>query len=289
MNTTWKDLQKWVFFMNTSLSFLTGGQKQDLGKWLPCQPAAPLLPSLTALQSCLAHCLHLFFGSGSFTFLCWAGSSNMTTVIAKEVFLLYFFLTEPVFHMGKTYLYSYESIIVHGLPDRSLATAGVRLASKVEISRVSHSDHLLQVNHRGHRNPPTHWYHAVKEARFMPPGWQNMWQKDVELTQKLWALPTAGMTLQAQCQSKQFPSGSDDSPARAEVWTWALSSVPCTPQLWWGEPRALLKGLQLHPECFGLLAGTYREHHRLTHSLLLCRKELELLQLCCHQYLSPLD
>ncbi|NXP00028.1 VIT2 protein, partial [Certhia brachydactyla] len=56
-----------------------------------------------------------------------------------------FFLTEPVFHMGKTYLYSYESIIVHGLSDRSLAMAGVRLASKVEISRVSHSEHLLQI------------------------------------------------------------------------------------------------------------------------------------------------
>ncbi|OWK64501.1 Vitellogenin-2 [Lonchura striata] len=47
--------------------------------------------------------------------------------------------------MGKTYLYSYESLIMHGLPDRSLAMAGVRLASKVEISRVSHSDHLLQI------------------------------------------------------------------------------------------------------------------------------------------------
>ncbi|XP_068879090.1 vitellogenin-2-like isoform X1 [Aphelocoma coerulescens] len=52
---------------------------------------------------------------------------------------------EPVFHMGKTYLYSYESIIVHGFPDRSLAMAGVRLTSQVEISRVSHSDHLLQI------------------------------------------------------------------------------------------------------------------------------------------------
>ncbi|NXQ18064.1 VIT2 protein, partial [Peucedramus taeniatus] len=58
---------------------------------------------------------------------------------------IFFSLTEPVFHMGKTYLYSYESIIMHGLPDRSLAMAGVRLASKVEISRVSHSDHLLQI------------------------------------------------------------------------------------------------------------------------------------------------
>lgn len=58
--------------------------------------------------------------------------------------------------MGTTYLYSYETIIVHGFPDRSLAMAGVRLASKVEISRVSQSDHLLQVNHRGHRSSPTH-------------------------------------------------------------------------------------------------------------------------------------
>ncbi|XP_066048653.1 vitellogenin-2-like [Chamaea fasciata] len=52
---------------------------------------------------------------------------------------------EPVFHMGKTYLFSYETIILHELTDRSLATAGVRLTSKVEISRVSHSDHLLQI------------------------------------------------------------------------------------------------------------------------------------------------
>lgn len=75
--------------------------------------------------------------------------------------------------MGKTYLYSYETILVHGLTDRSLAMAGVRLASKVEISRVSHSEHLLQVNHHGHRSPPTHQYHAVKDALFIPSGWQN--------------------------------------------------------------------------------------------------------------------
>lgn len=76
--------------------------------------------------------------------------------------------------MGKTYLYSYESIIVHGLPERSLAMAGLRLASKVEISRVSHSDHLVQVNHPGHRNPPTHpQYPALKDASFIPSGWQN--------------------------------------------------------------------------------------------------------------------
>ncbi|NXF79637.1 VIT2 protein, partial [Sclerurus mexicanus] len=56
-----------------------------------------------------------------------------------------FFLIEPVFHMGKTYLYSYDSVIVHGLPERGLAMAGVRFSGKVEISRVSQSDHLLQI------------------------------------------------------------------------------------------------------------------------------------------------
>ncbi|KAF1604145.1 Vitellogenin-2, partial [Eudyptes chrysolophus] len=56
-----------------------------------------------------------------------------------------FFLIEPVFHTGKTYLYGYKSFILHGLPDRGLAMAGVRLTCKLEISRVSRSDHLLQI------------------------------------------------------------------------------------------------------------------------------------------------
>ncbi|NXG03425.1 VIT2 protein, partial [Sakesphorus luctuosus] len=57
----------------------------------------------------------------------------------------FFFLLEPVFLMGKTYLYGYDSIIVHGLPERGLAMAGMRLTAKVEISRVSQTDHLLQI------------------------------------------------------------------------------------------------------------------------------------------------
>ncbi|KAM7107370.1 vitellogenin-2-like [Ciconia maguari] len=52
---------------------------------------------------------------------------------------------EPVFHTSKTYLYGYEGFILHGLPGRGLATAGVRLTCKLEISRVSRSDHLLQI------------------------------------------------------------------------------------------------------------------------------------------------
>ncbi|XP_010292124.1 PREDICTED: vitellogenin-2-like [Phaethon lepturus] len=52
---------------------------------------------------------------------------------------------EPVFHTGKTYLYGYETFILHGLPGRGLAMVGVKLTCKLEISRVSRSDHFLQI------------------------------------------------------------------------------------------------------------------------------------------------
>ncbi|XP_057264328.1 vitellogenin-2-like [Pezoporus wallicus] len=52
---------------------------------------------------------------------------------------------EPIFHTGKTYLYSYESFILHGLPNRGMAMAGVKLTCRVEISHVPHTDHLLQI------------------------------------------------------------------------------------------------------------------------------------------------
>ncbi|NXX47119.1 VIT2 protein, partial [Tricholaema leucomelas] len=61
------------------------------------------------------------------------------------VSVTYFLSIEPIFHTGKTYVYGYESFILHGLPKRGLAKAGVRLTCKLEISRVSHSDHLLQI------------------------------------------------------------------------------------------------------------------------------------------------
>ncbi|NXP52046.1 VIT2 protein, partial [Heliornis fulica] len=56
-----------------------------------------------------------------------------------------FFSIEPVFHPGKTYLYGYQGFILHGLPGRGLAMAGVRLTCKVEISHVARNDHLLQI------------------------------------------------------------------------------------------------------------------------------------------------
>uniref|UniRef100_A0A663DZN1 Uncharacterized protein n=1 Tax=Aquila chrysaetos chrysaetos TaxID=223781 RepID=A0A663DZN1_AQUCH len=62
-----------------------------------------------------------------------------------KCFCYIFVSVDPVFHTGKTYLYGYESFILHRLPSRGLAMAGVRLTCKLEISYVSHSDHLLQI------------------------------------------------------------------------------------------------------------------------------------------------
>ncbi|XP_021259986.1 vitellogenin-2-like [Numida meleagris] len=62
---------------------------------------------------------------------------------------------EPVFRTGKTYLYDYEGLILHGLPGKKLAAAGLKLACRLEISRVSRSDHLLQI-----RSPKLEEYHG---------------------------------------------------------------------------------------------------------------------------------
>ncbi|NWU99801.1 VIT2 protein, partial [Upupa epops] len=67
------------------------------------------------------------------------------------------FQIEPLFHTGKTYLYGYETSILHGLPGRGLAVAGVRLTCKLEISRVFHSDHLLQI-----RSPKMEEYNGFR-------------------------------------------------------------------------------------------------------------------------------
>ncbi|NXI64184.1 VIT2 protein, partial [Anseranas semipalmata] len=54
-------------------------------------------------------------------------------------------LIEPIFRTGKTYQYVYEGLVLHGLPGKGLAMAGVKLTCTMEISRVSRSDHLLQI------------------------------------------------------------------------------------------------------------------------------------------------
>uniref|UniRef100_A0A8C3K926 Phosvitin n=1 Tax=Calidris pygmaea TaxID=425635 RepID=A0A8C3K926_9CHAR len=69
----------------------------------------------------------------------------LVLTLAGNVSVTFYFSIEPVFHTGKTYLYGYESFILHGLPGRGSAMAGVRLTCKLEISHVSQSDHLLQI------------------------------------------------------------------------------------------------------------------------------------------------
>uniref|UniRef100_A0A8C2T766 Vitellogenin-2-like n=1 Tax=Coturnix japonica TaxID=93934 RepID=A0A8C2T766_COTJA len=70
------------------------------------------------------------------------------------VSVIYFSL-EPGFRTGKTYLYDYEGFMLHGLPGKGLAAAGLKLTCGLEISRVSHSDHLLQI-----RSPKLEEYHG---------------------------------------------------------------------------------------------------------------------------------
>ncbi|XP_031460429.1 vitellogenin-2-like [Phasianus colchicus] len=61
----------------------------------------------------------------------------------------------PGFRTSKTYLYDYEGLILHGLPGKGLAAAGLKLICRLEISRVSRSDHLLQI-----RSPKLEEYHG---------------------------------------------------------------------------------------------------------------------------------
>ncbi|NXN97023.1 VIT2 protein, partial [Rhinopomastus cyanomelas] len=67
------------------------------------------------------------------------------------------FPIEPLFDTNKIYLYSYKTTILHGLPGRGLAAAGVRLTCELEISRVSDSDHLLQI-----RSPKLEEYNGYR-------------------------------------------------------------------------------------------------------------------------------
>ncbi|OXB55466.1 hypothetical protein ASZ78_012898 [Callipepla squamata] len=62
---------------------------------------------------------------------------------------------EPGFRTGKTYVYDYEGLILHRLPGKGLVSAGLMLTCGLEISRVSRSDHLLQI-----RSPKLEEYHG---------------------------------------------------------------------------------------------------------------------------------
>uniref|UniRef100_A0A8B9CNV6 Phosvitin n=1 Tax=Anser brachyrhynchus TaxID=132585 RepID=A0A8B9CNV6_9AVES len=79
----------------------------------------------------------------------------LALVLALVGISVVYYLIEPVFHTGKTYLYGYEGLILHGLQGKGLVMAGVKLTCKLQISRVSRSDHLLQV-----QSPKLEKYHG---------------------------------------------------------------------------------------------------------------------------------
>uniref|UniRef100_A0A8V0ZF17 Vitellogenin 3 n=1 Tax=Gallus gallus TaxID=9031 RepID=A0A8V0ZF17_CHICK len=79
----------------------------------------------------------------------------LALVLALVGISVIYFSIEPVFSTGKTYLYDYKGHILHGLPGKGLAAAGLKLTCRLEIIRVSRSDHLLQI-----RSPKLEEYHG---------------------------------------------------------------------------------------------------------------------------------
>ncbi|XP_037260290.1 vitellogenin-2-like [Falco rusticolus] len=63
---------------------------------------------------------------------------------------------DPGFGGRKSHLYSYEGWVLNGLQEKSLAKAGVRFSSKVEISGLSESTYLLKI-----RSPQFEEYNGI--------------------------------------------------------------------------------------------------------------------------------
>ncbi|XP_025972306.2 vitellogenin-2 [Dromaius novaehollandiae] len=63
---------------------------------------------------------------------------------------------DPGFSSRKSYIYSYEGSMLNGLQERSLARAGLRLSSKLEISGVSENTYLLKI-----RSPQVEEYNGI--------------------------------------------------------------------------------------------------------------------------------
>ncbi|XP_010580873.1 PREDICTED: vitellogenin-2-like [Haliaeetus leucocephalus] len=63
---------------------------------------------------------------------------------------------DPGFSSRKSHLYSYEGWVLNGLQEKSLAKAGVRLSSKLEISGLSENTYLLKI-----RSPQFEEYNGI--------------------------------------------------------------------------------------------------------------------------------
>ncbi|NWH83809.1 VIT2 protein, partial [Aegithalos caudatus] len=63
---------------------------------------------------------------------------------------------DPGFSSRKSYVYSYEGVVLNGLQEKNLAKAGVRLSSKLEISGLSENIYLLKI-----RSPQLEEYNGI--------------------------------------------------------------------------------------------------------------------------------
>ncbi|KAG2461597.1 VIT protein, partial [Polypterus senegalus] len=77
---------------------------------------------------------------------------------------IFFGTAEPNFSSSKTYEYTYEGLVLTGLPEKGLARAGLKINSKVQISEVAQRTFMLRII-----NPEIQEYNGVwPKATFYP-------------------------------------------------------------------------------------------------------------------------
>lgn len=64
-------------------------------------------------------------------------------------------IAAPHFPDGKTYVYKYEAVLMGGLPEEGLARTGLKILSKVSISRLAEDSFILKV--KSLNNSFQHW------------------------------------------------------------------------------------------------------------------------------------
>ena len=71
-------------------------------------------------------------------------------------------LSAPDFASSKTYVYKYEAVLMAGLPEEGLASAGLKVLSKVLISNIAENTYLLKVNIPLRQPPKCNFPQAAK-------------------------------------------------------------------------------------------------------------------------------
>ena len=78
-------------------------------------------------------------------------------------------LAAPDLSSSKTYVYKYEAVLMAGLPEEGLASAGLKVLSKVLISNIAENTYLLKVNIPLRQPPKCNFTPAAKQQSTIDP------------------------------------------------------------------------------------------------------------------------